>query len=156
MARFLSGEMQIKYGYTLEDGKECETVVRIWCKKKNILENLKSDDKVLMIELYRRLRKYPDYERSVTFIMPHTEFVICSKAEMSLDEYNTAFADLVEEGIINIVFSNESCKVVEFNKSIFITNSDYYTECGTDAHICKGFFDPMTTENIEIGEDNKE
>ena len=105
------------------------------------LDSLGFEAVCLFSEIYRRLRKFPEYNGAVAVIFAQSEYAICKKMQIDSEKYNKAFDVLVDNEWINVILSTEGYCVVSVNKRVFITNYHYYGESGTDSEVCSEFFD---------------
>lgn len=103
-------------------------------------------------EIYRRLRKLPEFDGPVAVIFPQTVYSICSKYEMSPEEYEEEFNDLLRKEVISVIQDGGDFKVVTVDRSIFLTNALYYKESGTDAKACAEYF---LTDYEKVDKTNK-
>lgn len=151
MSKYFPEYIEYQFTITIKK-KQFTTTMRLWPQGEKVVSDLKGMKKAVMCELYKRLRKYPEFDRAVAIVLPQTELVIFSKYNMSAEEYKNCFRELIEDEIISIVASTDNHTIIEFNRKWFITNSVYYSESSTDAKLCKDFFEPYVISGIA---DNK-
>ena len=104
----------------------------VWDSASVLIEGLKlnSFEIIVMGELYRRVRKYPEIGYPIALMLPFTASFIINKYDLLTEEkFGEAIASLVEKEIIeqkNI----DGVSGFVFNKKIFLTNGRYYSEQG--------------------------
>jgi len=100
---------------------------------------VKGNDVFILGEIYRRLRKLPEYDGSVAVLFAQSEYVICKRLGISQEEFDEVLHRFIENEIVNVVYSTLEYKVLSLDKTIFLTNHIYYRECGTDSKECADF-----------------
>lgn len=104
-------------------------------------------------EIYRRLRKLPEFEGPVAVLFPQSIYSICSRYKLSMEEYTEQFDYLVKKELISVVDKGEGYSVLTIDKSIFLTNSMYYKESGTDSDFCAEYF---ISDYEKVGEEDED
>lgn len=151
MARYFPNNyVEYETEIVVKGNKRYKYKLNIWEEAFDRFKNIETKRQWVLMEIYKNLRKYPVYKRAVAIILPRMEFVICNKVNIDIDEYKQILRDLIEDGLINIVESTENFRVIELDKSMFITNAQYYKEYGTDSLLCEGFFEPLVADIDEI------
>ena len=125
----------------------------IWKTAETRFNNLPGDEFFLISEIYRRLRKFPEFDGSVAIMFNSSIYAICDKYDCSIEDFNEALETLLKKEIVNIVHATPEYTVYSVDRSIFVTNYIYYREAGTDSKACFDYFN--TSYDVEtIVDDN--
>ena len=117
-----------------------ETEFIIWRTAESRFDDLTGDNRIFVLgEIYRRLRKIPEYDGSVAILFAQSEYAICKRLKMEQAEFDEILHGLIENEVVNVVYSTLEYKVLSLDKTIFLTNYIYYKECGTDSKECADF-----------------
>lgn len=117
-----------------------ETEFIIWRTAESRFDNLTGDKRIFVLgEIYRRLRKIPEYDGSVAILFAQSEYAICKRLKMEQEEFDDILHGLIENEVVNVVYSTLEYKVLSLDRSIFLANYVYYKENGTDSKECADF-----------------
>lgn len=112
----------------------------IWRTAETRFNDLMGDKRIFVLgEIYRRLRKIPEYDGSVAILFAQSEYAICKRLKMEQAEFDDILHGLIENEVVNVVYSTLEYKVLSLDRSIFLANYVYYKESGTDSKECADF-----------------
>ena len=126
----------------------------IWRTAENRFNNIPESTLFLLAEIYRRLRKFPEFDGSVAILFNASVYAICDRHNCSIEEYTEVMETLLKKEIVNVVHSTSEYTVYSLDRSIFVTNYIYYRESGTDSKACSDFFN--TSYEVEKTSDDSD
>lgn len=127
------------FTYGGKKAKKSVTDYIIWKTAEHRFKAIEGDCMIVLSEIYKRLRKIPEYDGSVAIIFAQSEYAICKKYEMEQEHYNHLLRELIEKEIVNVVYAGEEYKILSLDRSIFLANYIYYKDSGEDSKACAAF-----------------
>lgn len=138
---------------TIEVGEMKETSqLLVWKRRKNTYEKIPKEYLHVIVEIYRRLRKLPEYERPVALLSQGSIYGISKKYDSDMEETEEIIEELKKTGILFEIDKGGLFIVYSLNPAIFIPNYKYYAECGTMVE----YVEEYSRDYCNLGEGNYE